>query len=157
MTGRAVLRKAIFPFDLPDVLEGAAAFARALDAPDIVADPGSQAFDAAVTRVLYLPGVSVILADLSPGDVAGGIGFMISPYLWNPARLSIEEVFWWVRPGAPARVAMQLLRAMVAAGDAAGATIRSFSALHNSPPGVAKAYRHFGLRAIQTTFLGSTA
>lgn len=139
--------------DLPAVIDGARMFAATVNAADILPALDSPEFDAAVTRMVLLRGTSVILAEQN-GDVVGGLGVLIAPYLWNPGKLSLEELFWWVRPGASPYAGGLLFRDALRRAKRAGVTIVSFGKLDTSPEGVDRVYRKAGLRPIQSTYVG---
>ena len=139
--------------DFASILAGIAQFAAETDVLDILPPPNSETLADAVRQMLGLPQTTVILATDNDG-VAGGIGLFIAPYALNPSRLSAQELFWWVRPGASPRAAMLLLREAQAFAKSAGVTILSFSRLMTSPAGVDAAYRRMGLRPAQVNYVG---
>lgn len=134
------------------IVDGARIFAAETDFLEILPPLHSPAFGAAVMRIIDLPQATVLLAEDDDG-LAGGIGLLVVPYLWNPDILAADELFWWCRPTAPPRTALHLLRAARAFAIAASAKVLTFGALSNSPPGVARAYRCFGMRPVQTSYL----
>lgn len=147
------LRVAGTLLDLPAVLDGARAFAATVQAADVLPPLDSAEFDGAVTRLVTMRGVTVILAE-QDGEVVGGLGVLVSPYLWNPSKMSLEELFWWVRPGASPHAAGMLFRDARRRFKAAGGGIISFGKLVTSPDGVDRVYRKAGMRPIQTVYIG---
>lgn len=116
--------------------------------------PASEAeLAAAVHRVVTSPGVEVDVAE-HHGGIVGGLGMFVGPFLWNPARLVAEELFWWSAPGAPPTAALRLLRSAVDRARVRGAIV-SFKRLTSSPAGVERIYRRLGLTEIETTFAGA--
>jgi hypothetical protein len=95
--------------------------------------------------------VKIFLADHS--GIVGGLGVLVSPYVWNPKTLVMEELFWWVKQGSPFRTAVRLFDRALEDAKVLGA-VPIFKALSNSPSGVTKMYLRHGLSPVETTFRG---
>lgn len=153
-----IIRPAIIPLDMFHILPGARAFAAALpdDAKEGTAAPGTEIFDNTIWKMAMVPGVVIQLALTDSGEQAfGGIGYMISPSFWNCSRIAIEELFWWVYPGAPRKTAWRLFDMAFKDAKDKGATFATFSLLDNSPAGVERMYRRYGLSPLpQKSFVG---
>lgn len=148
-----MLRKAHSLHDFDIVLFGAGEFAKLVNRPDLFPEPGSPQMRELVEKLFWTPGFAVLLYEHG-GELAGGIGFWIGPFLMNVGKIEWQEIFWWAAPGAPASVAMRLLFAAKNIGKEAGATIFTAHSLLSSPAGVDKAYRTLGLTPLQTTYMG---
>lgn len=148
------LRFALMPYDLAHILPGARAFARHAAAIGDVVEPDSQGFTDTVVDMLNMPGVRVLLAFKDAQQCVGGFGYFVAPYLWARHRLAVHELFWWVYPGAAFRTHERLVAAGLEDAAELGATIKTFGALYNSPPGVDRFYRRNGLKPLQITYFG---
>ncbi len=103
---------------------------------------------------LVSSGVMCTLVDEINGEVVGGIGLIITPYLWNPNRKAADELFWWCSKDAPATSALRLIRAAKAHCTENNIDILSMSMMYNSPAQVEHIYTKLGLEKIQSTFAG---
>ena len=77
--------------------------------------PGVDIYDATRVRALLTMLVEmhfVVLAETPSGEIAGGLGALVHPHVWNPALRCATECFWWVDQGyRGSRAAHSLLRA----------------------------------------------
>lgn len=139
--------------DLENILLVADGFARLANRPDLFPAPGSEQMIGLIEKLMAIPGYAVLLAE-HDGQVCGGIGFWIGPYLMSVDKIEVQEHFWWAAEDAPPRAAMLLLREAMRRADEAGASVRTMHRLLTSPDGVDAAYRRFGLTPIQVTYIG---
>lgn len=140
-------------FDLPAILPGARRFAKEADMADVLPPLDSELFRDVIIGMCNLPGSTIILAK-EGGRVTGGIGILVTPYLWNPAKLAVHDLFWWAEDYASRGVGLALIEEAMRIADEQGATIRSFGALVSSRPGVARVYRKYGMRPVQVQYVG---
>ena len=146
-----MIRNAVLPDDRAAIMAGAHDFARRMSGAELL--PRDRAtFEAAVERVLGLPGVAIYLADR--GRIMGGIGILYAPYLWNPDLAWADELFFWCAEDAPAATALRLIRHAEAQMRARGVRGRSFAALPSSPESLEDVYRRMGLKPMQITWAG---
>lgn len=140
--------------DWAAILEGARAFARTVPFRDLLPRIDGRIFAEAVRRTVGLDACRVLLMVDEAGRLQGGLGYLLLPYLWNPALLYAEEIFWWAAPDAPATAGARLILAYRSAARREGAKIWAASALSSSPAGVRKVYESLGMVAAQVSFIG---
>lgn len=104
----------------------------------------------AVAGLVTQPFVEVTVAE-HDGRVVGGIGFSLTPHIWNPRRLFAEELFWWAAPDAPAFTAGRLIRHVRARYRG---HLGAMHALGTSPEGIHRLYRAMGFVPSSTAYLG---
>jgi hypothetical protein len=142
------------------ILEGARHFAREVDFAEFLPRPfEGPKFEAAVKRIVDLAPVHVLLCGVETEDrvrIMGGLGFLVSPFLWNPDRLCTEELFWWAHPQAPAGVGSRLILGYrQRAKELTGADgIWTAGLLATSPDRIRKVYESLGMKLLQVTFGG---
>ena len=147
-----MIRNAAMPQDRAGIMAGAHDFACRMSGAELLPrDPAK--FEAAVDRILGLPGVEVYVADR--GRLAGAIGLMYAPYLWNPDLAWADELFFWCAPDAPAATALRLIRHAEAQMRAHGVHGRSFASLPSSPKSLENVYSRMGLKPMQVTWAGA--
>lgn len=147
------IREADLEADALAILDGARDFMSRMEFT-MFAPKDDNALAKALGRVLSLEGVQVIAAE-SEGKVVGGIGMLYAPHLWNPEKLTAEELFWWTREDAPRMTAMLLVRTAFREMRNRGVDVATFKALSNSPSGVSKVYNRLGLVPVETAFCGA--
>ena len=153
MTGEATtIRPADLSKDALAIFDGAKDFISRMDYRDFLPETDEELM-LAVGRVLNTPGVETLLAERG-GRVVGGLGLIVSPHLWNPEILAMEELFFWTAPTAPKSAALRLLRAALSLAAERGVSVISFKALTTSPKGVGRAYERLGLRPVETSYMG---
>lgn len=100
-----------------------------------------------------LQGGVVFMAELD-GKAVGMLGAHIQPFHLNQNHLVCSEAMWWVEPEARGlSVAGDLVRAMEAAADEAGCTIKILSMLKTSPAFVEQYYESLGYRKAEMAFI----
>lgn len=144
-----IIRDANLDYDIPALVEMAHEFAERA-APWTRLPDDDEVLGRIMTRVVGLGDVDVLLAD-DDGRVAGGLAMLYTPYLWNPSVTVAEELFWFARRDAPLGTGGRLLNEAMRRVRGRDA-IPMFRALVTSPPGVAAAYRRYGLSPAETVF-----
>ena len=146
-----MIRRAVLPQDRAAIMAGAHDFARRMSGAELLpSDPAK--FETAVDRVLGLPGMEIYVAD--GGRIAGFIGILYAPYLWNPDLAWADELFFWCAEDAPVATALGLLRHAEARMRARGVHGRSFASLPSSPETLEDVYSRMGLKPMQVTWAG---
>ena len=135
------------------VLDGAKQFSRLVNRPDILPHPDSDNFRKAVGDIFMNDFTTVILA-MDDGQLLGGIGLMVTPYLWDKSKIACEELFWWVKPGAPNTTALRLIKSAKKFAKSSDAEIMSFNSLVSSPEGVGRVYERMGTSLVQHVYAG---
>jgi hypothetical protein len=147
------IRQAFVETDWPQLHEAAKDFLSRMDYVDYVPEDPVE-FEAAVAGVLSAPSIDIFVYEVDERIVAA-IGMHYGTFVWNPKLLSMEEVFWWSAPDAPATAAMRLLRRVVRqAQQAPDRVVVAFRSLTSSPEGVDRIYSKLGLREIERGYLG---
>ena len=101
--------------------------------------------------------IASLRAELERKDkIIAGLGVAYVPFLWNPAVLQADELFWW-GSATQTTAAMRVLRFTLErmrerAGDRQAMAV--FHKLTSSPASVAAIYRRLGLREVQTSDMG---
>lgn len=131
------------------IVEGATDFMARVPFPGMM--PDAEDIGEAVGRIVTLDGIEILVAD-HEGVIVAGIGFLYTPFLWNPAITIADELFWWAAPGAPFKAARMLFDTAIARAEERGAR-PVFRSLSNSPKGVERLYRKAGMQSIETTFV----
>jgi len=108
-------------------------------------------FISAFGRVLSLEGMMILLAE-HEDKIVGGICILFAPYMWNPARLVGDEVFWWAHENAPPLTGTKLFNEAMKIIEDKNA-IPVFKKLETNPKGVEKLYLSNGLVQSETTFM----
>ncbi len=146
-----IIRKADFNTDALAIVDGARDFASRTGLASLFPET-EQEFDDAIGRIMVLDGLEILVA-VDNGTIVGGIGILFVPYLWNPARLVGDELFWWTVKDAPFRAGRLLIdEAMKRITERKA--IPMFRSLETSPKGVEKLYQRMGLRRVETAFAG---
>lgn len=144
-----IVRPADFDTDALAIVEGAKDFASRVAFRSLLpADPTED-----IAQVMALDGLEVLVAE-HDGRIAGGIGLMFAPYLWNRSILTADELFWWTASDAPFRTAVALLEAAFERIGVRGA-VPVFRKLATSPEGVERAYMRKGLELVETVYMGA--
>lgn len=141
------------PKDLAGILAAATEFAHFADRPDLIT-PGSYELDQAIVHLLGTPGVRVLVAEDDIG-VLGGLGYGVTPFIWDRTKLMAEEIFWWTSPAAPASVAMKLMRAAKEDWKSAGVSVFVLNKMENSDDRVGRVYEHMGAAKAHTVYIGA--
>lgn len=87
-------------------------------------------------------------------EFIGGIGFIISPYMYNSYHKVATELFWWVTPterNSP--VGLRLMKKGEACAADAGCTLICMSLLSSSPQSVGKIYEKLGYVFSEGTYM----
>lgn len=88
------------------------------------------------------------------GKAVGMLGAHIMPFHLNMEHLVCSEAMWWVEPEVRGlSVAGDLVRAMEAAADEAGCTIKILSMLSTSPAKLENYYEGLGYRKAEMAFI----
>jgi len=141
-----IIREADLDIDALAITEGAHKFAKKMALGHLVADDFMVPF----SKIATLDGAKIIVAE-HKGNVVGGIGMYIAPYIWNNSLFVADELFWWVDEGAPFRTAKLLFDEAMKEADKKNA-IPMFKALQDSPDGVDKIYRKHNMKPIETVY-----
>ena len=103
--------------------------------------------------ISLLQGGVVLMAEMD-GKAVGMLGAHMLPFHLNQEHLVCSEAMWWVEPEATGlSVAGDLVRAMEAAADEAGCTIKILSMLNTSPAGLETYYEGLGYRKTEMAFI----
>ena len=144
-----IIRPADLEKDALAIMDGARNFASRIAVRHLLpSDDGD--FVKAVSRIVSLDGMEILLAE-HEGRVVGGIGVLYIQFLWNPAILIADELFWWSATDSPFRTGRRLADEAMLRIKERGA-IPMFRSLTTSPPGVEKFYRSIDLFPIETVF-----
>lgn len=147
---RVTIRLADVKADAAAIMDGAIDFRERVAFRELLPADDDD-FTRAIGRIVTLDGIEILLAE-SGGRVVGCLGILYAPYIWNPNRLSAEELFWWTARDAPLRTAWRLFTTTMARIDERQA-IPVFRALTNSPAGVARLYEKSGMEPTETVFM----
>lgn len=138
-----IVRDADYETDALAIMEGARDFVSRMGWADFIPDD----LTAAVGPVLGLPGMKVTVAE-HEGRIAGAIGMIHAPFLWNRELTSADELFWWAAPDAPKTTALRLIRPVIRSAD-----VVIFRSLPSSPDGVERVYQKLGLIRTETVWM----
>ena len=138
--------------DFPAILDGARDFVSRMDFTGHL-PPDEAGLGAAMSRIFSVVDLDLIVVE-EAGRIVGGLGMVYAPYLWNPAILSGEELFFWTARQAPAGAALRLIRFMQRRAAEKGVRVMSFAALTSSPATLGRLYERLGMRKTQTTYTG---
>jgi hypothetical protein len=129
--------------DMEDVLDIAAAFWDNLDLDHV--------FDfESVAATIRMEQVAVWLAE-DLDLVVGGVGVLITPWLWNHRVMYMEELFLWAYDYAPKTTALRLMRHVMRIADDSMGRV-TFHAMRTSPDKLENVYGRFGLKPEQRSF-----
>ena len=132
---KVIIRPADLNTDALAIVDGARDFARRIRM-DLLFPENNDEFISAIGRIMVLEGMEILLAEYED-KIVGGIGILYAPYLWNPARIVGDELFWWTAQDAPFRTGRYLIDEAMKCIDKKGA-IPMFHSLETSPRGVEK-------------------
>lgn len=147
-----MIRSAILPDDRARILIGARDFVRRMNGAEFLPTAPDK-FDAAVDRVIGLPGVEIYVGEVD-GAIKGGIGVLYAPFLWNPEWPWADELFWWCAQDAPNSFALRLIRHADHEMRRRGVRGRTFAQMPSSPDALGAVYRNLGLHPAQTVWAG---
>lgn len=140
-----------------DIKEGCAAFAehagRSDILPDVSTEEGRNNLNLAIDRLLDLPGV-VIFLSYHEGRCVGGVGILVTPYIFDYSRMMADELAWWSHDGAPSSTGVGLLLAVRDHIKNENVAFATFHSLMNSPAAIPKIYQRLGLTQLQSTYAG---
>jgi len=131
------------------IINGAKAFAEFTGLP--LFPENEDDFIAAVSRIVTNDNVEVLIAE-HDNTVIGGIGIVYGQFLWNPAIIMGEELFWWANPGSPMKTGKMLFDEAIRRMEDNEA-IPFFKSLANSPESVDKLYLKEGFTLIEKSFM----
>ena len=148
---KVIIRPADFNTDALAIVDGAKDLISRIDHTHILPKTEEKLIEA-IGHMLSLPGVEVTVAEYE-GRIVGGLGMIYGPHPWNPDILSAEELFWWTARDAPKITALMLLRSVGRSIKRRGA-LATFRKMISGPERMEAVYRHIGLKAMETSFIG---
>ena len=140
--------------DKDALVQGLHAFVEYINKPKLFPEQEKAEREEAFMNIINSPAMCTIVDEVN-GELVGGIGLAIVPYMWNPKHLVAEELFWWcVKDKAAPTTALRLIRAAHEHCKEHGVHILSMSMMYNSPTQVEQVYTRMGLEKIQSSFIG---
>ena len=139
--------------DKDALVHGLHSFVQHINKPNLFPDIEKQEREDAFMNIIQSPAMCTIVDEVN-GELVGGIGLAIVPYMWNPKHLVAEELFWWCTDKAPPVSALRLIRAAHEHCKQNNVHILSMSTMYNSPEQVETIYGKMGLEKIQSSFIG---
>ena len=144
-----IIRPADLKKDALAIMDGARDFASRIAVRHLLpSDEGD--FIKVISRIVSLDGMEILLAE-HKGRVVGGMGILYVPFLWNPAILIADELFFWGDKEAPFGASHKLFVKTMRRIKEKQA-VPMFRTLTTSPPGVERLYRSSNLLPVETVF-----
>ena len=150
-----IIRFADVDADAPQIIEGVWDFIARMDFKTYLPDR-EEDFEEWFLTILKSDPVDTLVAEKN-GDVVAGLGLAFTPFLWNPAIVHADELFWWASPKAPPTAALALLRFALDWSRQVGGkrkVMATFKSLTSSPEAVGRIYERHGLRETETAYMG---
>lgn len=149
-----ITRLANVETDAPEIMLGVYDFIGRMDFTDCLPE-GLEGIEDTVLALVDSDVVEVAVVE-DEDKIIAGLGVAYVPFLWNPAVLQADELFWW-GSATQTTAAMRVLRFTLErmrerAGDRQAMAV--FHKLTSSPASVAAIYRRLGLREVQTSYMG---
>ena len=145
-----ICRLANYSRDALSILEGAQDFISRTPFIHLMPDNEQDLLNV-LGRILTLENVEVMVVE-HKRKVVAGLGFLFTPYHWNPKVLVADELFWWASKDAPFGAAYKLIYWSLNRVKDKGA-IPIFHMLSTSPKGVDRIYRRLGLNPSETAYV----
>lgn len=96
---------------------------------------------------LMLDSGILLLAECHFRGIVGMVGLLVAPFMFNHAKVSAQEVMWYVDERArESRAGFELLRAVEPACDQRGVDVIVMAHLQNSPEKVSSMYERLGFK-----------